>query len=139
MAQPRFGPQQVAGRIALSPLGRHLGFAPGEAERDRVVLRLPFREELTTVGDQVHGGAIASLIDAAATAVAWSGVDPENPPSRGTTVNLEVSFLSAARAQELIATATVARRGRSICFCNVDVHGADGSLLAQGRAVYKLG
>jgi acyl-coenzyme A thioesterase PaaI-like protein len=37
-------------------------------ERNRVVVRLPFRPELTTVGDLVHGGAIGALVDVTATA-----------------------------------------------------------------------
>lgn len=128
-----------ANRIASSPLGGLLGIHAVEAEADRVVLAMPFRHEITTIADQVHGGAISTLIDSAATAVAWSGVDPENTPSFGTTVNLEVSFLAPARKTDLIATASVARRGRTICFCQVDVHDQGGGLVAQGRAIYKLG
>ena len=128
-----------ATRIAGNPLGSLLGFELVEADPDHVVLRMSFRHENTTMGDQVHGGAISALIDSAATAVAWAGVDPENTPSRGTTINLEVNFMAPARATDLIATATAPRRGRSICFCHVDVHDGEGNLVANGRAVYKLG
>ena len=131
-------PQVVAERVVGNPLGAQLGMELVEAELDRVVFKLPFRHQNTTMGDQLHGGAIAALIDSAATAVAWSGTDASNPPSRGTTVNLEVSYTAPARATDLVATATVPRRGRSICFCHVDVHDVDGSLVAQGDAIYKL-
>jgi uncharacterized protein (TIGR00369 family) len=132
--------QQIVNRIGgMSPLARHLELSLVEAAPERVVIRLPFRSTYTTFGDQIHGGAIATLIDTAATAVAWSGIDPASPPSRGTTVNLAVSYLDAARGQDLLATASVPRRGRSICFCHVDVHDAGGKLVAQGQAVYKLG
>jgi len=51
-----------------------------------------------------------------------------------------VDFLAAARAQELLAEATVLRRGSSLCFCEVKVHGGDdGKLVATGLVTYKLG
>ena len=110
-----------------------------EAAPDRVVASLAFHQHNTTQADQVHGGAISALIDAAATAVAWSGVDPASPPSFGTTVTLDVRFLSPARGCDLVATATAPRRGRSICFSHVDVTDPEGNLIAQGDSVYKLG
>ena len=132
-------PRMVAERIAGNPLGGHLHFELESADASQVVIRMPFRSEHTTFADQVHGGAIAALIDAAATAAAWVGVDPGNPPSRGTTVNLEVSYMAPALSTDLLATATIPRRGRSICFCQVDVHDTEGNLISQGRAVYKIG
>jgi acyl-coenzyme A thioesterase PaaI-like protein len=69
----------------------------------------------------------------------WSAIEFEQPP-RGTTVGLTVDFVSAARAQDLIADARVLRRGSSLCFCEVKVRGAgDESLVASGLVTYKLG
>ena len=122
-------PTMIAQRIASSPLAGQLELEAVSADPDKVVMSMPFRHEHTTMGDQVHGGAIAALIDTVATAAAWAGVDPENPPSRGTTVNLEVSYMAAARSVALIATGTIPKRGRSICFCHVDVHDPEGNLV----------
>lgn len=132
-------PASVASRVMGNPLGKHLGMSLDSAEPDRLVARLTFAQHNTTLGDQVHGGAISALIDAAATAVAWTGVDPENPPSFGTTVTLEVRFMAPANGRDLLATATVPRRGGSLCFTHVDVHDTEGTLVAQGDSVYKLG
>ena len=129
----------VLHRISMSPLGRLLGFELVEWAPERVVIKMPFREDITTVGDLVHGGAIAALADTTATAVAWSGVDPGSPPRRGTTVTLAVDFVAGARGRDLLAEGTVARRGRTLCFCNVAVLNSEGELVAQARAVYKLG
>ncbi len=89
----------------MSPLGRLLGFELVEWAPERVVIKMPFRDDICTVGDLVHGGAISALADTTATAVAWSGVDPASPPQRGTTVSLAVDFM-ARRAR-----ARPARRG----------------------------
>ena len=82
--------EPVLHRISMSPLGRLLGFELVEWAPERVVIKRPFRDQLCTVGDLVHGGAISALADTTATAVAWSGVDPASPPQRGTTVSLAV-------------------------------------------------
>src|SRR5262245_2761904 len=106
--------------------------------RDRVSLRLPYRPELTTIGDLVHGGAIAALVDVAATAAAWSGADPGANP-RGTTVGFSLNFLRGARGQDLVATAEVIQRGRTLCVIDVAVGGADGAAVARALVTYKLG
>jgi uncharacterized protein (TIGR00369 family) len=73
--------------IFESPLSRLLGMEEDSIERDRVRIRLPFHDEVTTVSDIVHGGALSALADAAATAAAWSGADLSSNP-RGTTIAL---------------------------------------------------
>jgi len=131
--------REIALRILSSPLCKTLGMELVEAQRESVVTRLPFRKENTTVADQVHGGAISAFIDATATAAVWAGLEPGQLPTFGTTVNLEVAFMAPAKSQDLVATGTVPRCGNSIAFCQVDVHDSSGELVAQGRAVYKLG
>jgi uncharacterized protein (TIGR00369 family) len=128
----------VRGLIVDSPLGRLLGFEIGSIERDRVRVRLPFREAVTTVGDIVHGGAISALIDTAATAAAWSGADLSANP-RGTTIALSVNFIAAARGQDITAEARVIQRGRTITVCEVSVDGSDGKRVANALITYKLG
>ena len=63
---------------------------------DEAVLVLPFRPELATMGDVVHGGAISTLIDTAGMAAAWADdIEPET--LAGSTIGLTVDFLAAAR------------------------------------------
>jgi uncharacterized protein (TIGR00369 family) len=134
------GSELIAEFLKHSPLVVHLGMELREIEDDRAVLSLPFREEVVTIGDVVHGGAVSALVDTAAMAAAWSSVEFDGEPPRGTTVGLTVDFLAPARAQELNAEAAVLRRGSSLCFCEVKVHGAaDGRLVATGLVTYKLG
>jgi len=124
--------------IVRSPFGLLVSVEPETIEADRVRLRLPFRPEITTVGDVVHGGAIASLVDVAATAAVWSGADLATT-QRGTTIGFTLNFLAAGRGQDLLATATVIQRGRTICVCEVDVRGVDGSPVARALVTYKIG
>ena len=124
--------------LAVSPFVRHLGIRLERLDADRALLAMPFADSLVTIGDIVHGGAVSALIDTAAMAAAWS--TPEVPENlRGTTVGLSVQFLAAARGRELLAQATVSRRGKSLCYCEVGVNDSDGQLVAKGLVTYKLG
>jgi uncharacterized protein (TIGR00369 family) len=126
----------VRGWLEHSPFAAHLGIeltflGEGEAE-----LRLPFREELATMGDVVHGGAISSLIDTAAAAAAVSAAEGAELAG-GTTVDLTVSLLGAARGSDIAARARVIRSGRTISFCEVDVADADDRPIAKGLVTYR--
>jgi uncharacterized protein (TIGR00369 family) len=123
--------------IVGSPYGRLLGLALVSAAPDRVVVRLPYRSDVTTLGDTVHGGAIAGLVDTAATAAFWA--KPGLPPTaRGTTIGFSLSFLSAGRGVDLVAEASVRKRGREVCYGDVVVRDAKGAEVAQAMVTYKL-
>ena len=123
--------------IVESPLGRLLGLTADRIERDDVRVRLPYRDEVTTVGDLVHGGAISALVDTAATAVAWTGVD-EPAEARGTTVGFSINFLTGARGDDIVAHARTIRRGRSLTIIEVDVAADDDTAVAKALVTYKL-
>jgi uncharacterized protein (TIGR00369 family) len=123
--------------ILESPLSRLLGMEVESVARDRVRLRLPFRAEVTTARDIVHGGALSALADAAATAAAWSGADVSTNP-RGTTIALTINFLAAARGEDLVADAQVIQRGRTITVCAVSVEDAKKKRVASALVTYKL-
>ena len=124
--------------IPRSPLVAHLGLRLDSIGTDEATLVLPFRPELATMDDVIHGGAIASLIDTAGMAAAWAD-DVEPEALAGATVSLTVDYVAAARGEDLLATATVARRGRSLAFTDVRVTEPGGRLVAKGSLVYRFG
>jgi uncharacterized protein (TIGR00369 family) len=118
---------------------RRLGIEVETIEPDRAVLTLPFDDEAVTVQDIIHGGAIASLIDTAAVAAAWSTVDFEGDQPHGATVSLTVNYLSSARSQGIAAEAKVQRRGSRIVFLEVTVTGTeDDRVIATALVTYSL-
>jgi uncharacterized protein (TIGR00369 family) len=123
--------------IVASPYGRLLGLVLEAAEPDRVVVRLPYRTDVTTLGDTVHGGAIAGLVDTAATAAFWAKPGL-TAGARGTTIGFSLSFLSAGRGADLVAEARVRRRGKEICNGEVIVRDEKGNDVAQAIVTYKL-
>jgi uncharacterized protein (TIGR00369 family) len=124
--------------LSTSPYVGHLGIQLVTMQPGVATLTLPFTDALVTIGTIVHGGAIASLIDTAAAAAAWS--DAEIPANiRGTTVSLTVTYLAPADKTDLQATARVLRRGRTLVYLDVDVTNASGHAIAKGLVTYKLG
>ena len=123
--------------VVGSPLGRLLGLELVAAAADRVSVRLPFRPEVTTVGDLVHGGAIGALIDVTATAAAWSRAEMARGP-RGTTVGLSINYLNGARGRDIVASGAIVQRGKSIVVCEVAVDDDAGTAVARALVTYKL-
>ncbi len=124
--------------LPTSPFVGHLGMRLVDVQPGRATLALPFAPELITMTGVVHGGAIASLIDVAGMVAAWSEAEVTGNP-RGSTVALTVNYLAPANNEDLGATATVLRRGRSLVYLDIEVRGASGNLVAKGLATYKLG
>lgn len=148
----RLGPTRGAGASAVSDqrlldlIGadaiaywRTLGIAVESAERGHVRLRLPMRAELGTRRPEVmHGGAIASLLDAAAGAATATlrGEDDGSWAGQATT-DLNVSFPAAATT-DVVAEARVLRAGRALAFVAVEVLDAAGTLVAAGRVTFAI-
>jgi len=124
--------------VPSSPFVRLLGIELAEVGTDRAVVRLPFREDLVTIADVVHGGALAALIDMAAVGAAWAD-DAEPQSMDGATVSLDVSYVAAARGKDLTAVGVVSKRGRTLVFVDVRVSEPDDRLVATGSAVVTLG
>lgn len=122
--------------IPASPFAALLGISVERLALDSAVLALPPRPELTTMGEVVHGGALATLMDTAAMAAAWC--TPQPPASlRGATATLTVSFLAPATGR-VLAEAAVLQRGRTLVTLDVTAH-AGGRPVARALATYRLG
>lgn len=121
----------------LSPFNRLLGIRGESLGPGRVVLSLTPRADL--VGDPrrpaLHGGVVASLLDTAGGAAAWSALKPGESVS---TVDLSIDYLEpAGLGMPLRADATLIRKGNRVCHVRVSV--TQGTLLiAEGRGVYNI-
>jgi uncharacterized protein (TIGR00369 family) len=119
------------------PFNRLLGIKGESLSPGRAVVLLPVRQE--HVGDPrrpaLHGGVIASLIDTAAGAAAWSALQVGESCS---TVDLMVDFLEPGRlAGPLRAEAELVRKGNRVCHVRVRVT-QDDRLVAEGRAIFNI-
>ena len=118
---------------------QHLGIEVEGAGEGWVKLRVPVHDDLrNAAGAPVHGGVLATLVDAAIGgalgtygAAAAGGTDQA-------TLDLNVSFVGAARGDAIFAEGRILRRGRSIAFGETRVTDTAGTLVALGRATYMI-
>ena len=118
---------------------QHLGVEVDDAREGWVRLRVPLRDELrNAAGAPVHGGVYASLVDAAV-GCALGTLHQESEGGVGqTTLDLNVTFLAAARGDALFAEGQILRRGRFVAFGEARILDGGGTLAAIGRATYMI-
>ena len=132
------GPEVMAQFLPQSPFVTKLGIVAEVLDGDEVRLRMPWDPTNVTLGDMVHGGAIAALADVTVMAAAWAGVLAAES-LRGVTTSMAMQFLSPARATDLIGVGRVLRRGKTLVNCDVDVVTPEGEAVAKAIATYKVG
>ena len=116
------------------PMTRAMALRGEAIGEDRARVRMGFQAEQTNSRGDVHGGAIATLIDCALAAAVRS----HDPAAFGVaTIDLTLHFVSAGSG-DLIATTCCERRGRSISFARGEVRTEDGKLVALATGTFKL-
>lgn len=114
---------RVKRQIRKAPFPAHLGLKLQTVAPGRVVIRMPNRAEFRQYRGVTHGGALASLIDTAAT-FATNTLIGEDQDS--VTIELKVNYLAAGTGRHLEAVANVLHHGRTTSVSTVDVLRADG-------------
>ena len=107
----------------------HLGVAIRFDEEFRPVVTLPHRPHLEHAKGGVHGGVLATLIDAAA----WCAA-AVHYPSWIATVEFDVRLLEPVVDEDLVAVGRAVRIGRRIAVAEAEVRTAAGRLVAVGSA-----
>ncbi|MCH8814319.1 MAG: PaaI family thioesterase [Chloroflexi bacterium] len=124
--------------IEVMPFSRHLGMELEDVSDGYAKLRLHFKKENTTAMDALHGGAIASLIDTTGAMAAWTTAEIATPRYFGSTVGVNVNYLSGAIGEDVLAEGRILKRGKEIIYTDVRATNEDGKLLAQGTVVYRI-
>jgi 1,4-dihydroxy-2-naphthoyl-CoA hydrolase len=114
--------------ITALPLAVTLGIALTTSEKDRVVGQLTVREEITTGGHILHGGAYMAFAD---TLGAIGAVLNLREGTRTTTLESKTNFLGSARVGDTITgEATPLHVGRRSSVWQTRITSAEGKLLA---------
>jgi len=143
MAQPLTAQQQRERRRAVrdlmltTPFIGGLGIVFERYEADDVTIRLPFREDLTNDGTYFHGGVIASVMDTAGAAAAWSNHDFDKG-MRASTVAMSIQYTGAAKRCDLLCHARTARRRKELTFTEITATDADGNVVAHAVQTYRI-
>jgi len=128
-------PEELQRFLDGPPFQQHLGLRAEAVDREAgsLTIRMPFRRELQRHPQrpEIHGGAIASLIDVAGAYTLAIQVGHGTP-----TVDLRVDYLRLAVETDLWARSRTLRRGRSLGRIDVEVRDAAGELVAVGRGTW---
>ncbi len=123
--------------IIASPLARRLGIRLLALGEDRLDLALPFSTDNVTIGETVHGGAIASLIDIVGAGLSCLVADPARHKG-GATATLAVNYLRPALGVDLTGRGVILRAGRDTLVSEVEVLAPDRRLIAKGTVNSRL-
>lgn len=119
---------EIRSWVESSPYSAFLGVRIEASSPEGARLRLPYRDENSNPGKALHGGCAASLGAIGAHAVARAALGLDSGPWH--TCDLQVSYLAAAIGEDVSAEARLLRKGKELCFVNVEVSTAEGKPIA---------
>ena len=104
-----------------------LGIRFVEASLERVVAELAFRDDLTTVGGRLHGGALMAFADTVGAAATVLNLPPG---ASTTTLESKTNFFAGGRSGTIRAESTPLHRGRRTMVWQTRVTDDGGRLLS---------
>ena len=144
---PSNAPTDATTAITLDSANQRLGevFAPwiqtlnlqiDALDRDGLIMRLPYSDELCRSGNIICGQALMALIDTCMVFVCYSGLGRY---SNVATVGQNTSFLRPARNSDVLAQGKVIKAGRSLVFGEVTlITESDGKTVCTGTSTYAV-
>jgi len=128
---------QIASACVAAPYNSGLGIRVESVSPEAVRLRVLYKDENSNPGQALHGGVAASTIDIAGALVARACFSEVDNVDCGT-LDLSVDYLAAAIAEDILATATVLRRGKELVYSDVDVRTEAGKQIAKGLVTHRI-
>lgn len=122
--------------LADSPFNSLIGFDIADWCEDRVELTLTVETRHMNRSSALHGGVLATLIDAAG-GLAGCYCPVEGHVRRALTLSMTVNFTGQARAGTLRVIGRKRAGGRKVYFASVEVFDEAGTLLALGEGTYR--
>jgi len=123
------------------PLFRMIGFEPVDFGPGWAKMRIAFRQDLCNANGMMHGGIIATLIDASITqAMLMTDEYDAIRKTRGgmATVDLGVKYLRPVVRGSAICEAKIVHLGKRVAHASVVVTTDDGKQVALGDATLML-
>lgn len=120
----------------FAPWIQQLNLGIEHIDRDGVIMRLPYSDDLCRSGNIICGQALMALIDTCMVFVCYAGL---NRYSNVATVGQNTSFLRAAKHSDVLARGKVIKSGRSLVFGEVALTTErDGKTVCTGTSTYAV-
>ncbi|MGA2365485.1 MAG: PaaI family thioesterase [Steroidobacteraceae bacterium] len=110
--------QRVRDSFERQGLMAHLGAVLHQVRRGLVVIRMPFRQELTQQHGYFHAGGLSAVADSAG---GYAGFTLFPEGSSVLTVEFKVNLLNPAQGDYVEAAGRVIRSGRTLTVCQLEV------------------
>jgi len=138
MSEARLNPkytEAISTLVNRSPYFSLISMEIKELEWGTSVLEVELEEKHLQPFGYVHGGAIASVIDAA---TFWA-VFPQVKDGMGlTTVEVKANFLAPVQKGKLVVKGRCIKIGRTLALGEAYVNSAEGNLIAHGTATMMI-
>ncbi len=126
----------IAEESAREPYCKFLGVSKATVEPGLARLELPFRDEVSNPGRQVHGGVVSSMLGIAGRVAALSQNEIAAPCS-ASTIELNVTYLSSAVGEDITAQGKVLRRGKELSHVRSEVTNREGKPLGVAMVIFR--
>ncbi len=121
------------GRDRHVPFTAHVGIERIRAEAGEALMELELRPELCNNHGGCHGGVMMTLLDAAMANAALSRIDYSREV---VTVDMHIAFMRPATGR-LKAIGRATGGGRSVCFCEAEVHEMHGHVGGKAMGTFR--
>jgi uncharacterized protein (TIGR00369 family) len=116
------------------PFYEHLGLQLDELADGRSAIRLPFQKHFGNTRGEMHGGAVAALVDAAMSQAVRSTIETGSAVA---TITMTLNYMAPAFG-ELTCRGTVVRGGKSVAFAEAEVIDSKGKSVCRASATFRI-
>jgi uncharacterized protein (TIGR00369 family) len=116
------------------PFYEHLGLKLDALADGRSAISLPFQKHFSNTRGEVHGGAVAALVDAAMSQAVRSTIALGAAVA---TISMNLNYLAPAHG-ELTCKGAVVRGGKSIAFAEAEVTDERGNPVCRATATFRV-
>jgi len=120
--------------VTRMPFNQLLGLRVSRVYSDGLTMEMEVGDPLKNILGTLHGGATATLIDAAI-GVAIIGQLGGRPT---TTVEMKLNYLRPVTHGKVRARSRIVKVGKTLVVANAEVHDSHGHLIAIGTATYLI-
>jgi len=116
------------------PFYVHLGLQLDALADGHSTIRLPFQPHFGNTRGEMHGGAIAALVDAAMSQAVRSTIPMGSSVA---TITMNLNYMAPSFG-ELTAKGVVTRGGKSVAFAETEVTDSKGSVVCRASATFRI-
>ncbi len=128
----------AAKQSEASPFWKLLGIKLRRLEEGYAELHLPFAPHLEQVFSTMHGGALASLLDAAGGMALLRKLDLSRETIR--TIELKINYLNPVTKDQkgVIAAGRMIKRGKTVGVSSIEIRDESREIVAIGIGTYAI-